>query len=296
MMWGGKFKAKPKEWVIFLHNEYLSWGSFIRLTGVVNAKSLHRLKEITVEVQGRKSIGGQRDQQPWACLDQAQEWLGECSCLSTPYSLLVWVQHSKMASNTFFCVSWRLKRPLADAQFFLHITPKWRKVVQLLSRSETVLLRKLSRKDKLHLLGKPEQRLSPWHLLLQGQTLIPAQLPLWALGGAHSRAGTTGCSHRLGVWAPSQGWAPRSFQPLLSSAASLKCSICHWGCLVTRNVPFSPAIWKLAAWWEQGWRGLCCSCWHSFALVRKCLGVFNTMKIRPFVFKWGWSCCIIKII
>lgn len=72
-----------------MHNEYLSCGSFVRLTGVVNAKSLHRLKEITVEVQGRKSVGGQRDQQPWACLDQAQEWLGECSCLSTPYSLLV---------------------------------------------------------------------------------------------------------------------------------------------------------------------------------------------------------------
>ena len=38
----------------FLHNEYLSCRSFVRGTGVVNAKSMHRLKEMTVQVQGRK--------------------------------------------------------------------------------------------------------------------------------------------------------------------------------------------------------------------------------------------------
>lgn len=44
---------KKIEWVLFV-NEYLSCGSFVRDKGVLNAKSLHRLKEKTVQVQGRK--------------------------------------------------------------------------------------------------------------------------------------------------------------------------------------------------------------------------------------------------
>lgn len=51
MMWGGRLKKIER--VLFV-NEYLSSGSFVRGKGVLNAKSLHRLKEKTVQVQGRK--------------------------------------------------------------------------------------------------------------------------------------------------------------------------------------------------------------------------------------------------
>lgn len=90
---------------------------------------------------------------------------------------------------------------------------------------ERVLLRKLSRKNNLHISVKPEQRLSPCHLLLRGQTHNPAQLALWALRSTHSSVVTMGCSHPQAMWAPPQGCALRSFQPLLSSVTSLKLSI-----------------------------------------------------------------------
>lgn len=47
-------KKTPQPSGYFLHNEYLSCGSFARGIGVLNAKSLHRVKEMVVQVQGRK--------------------------------------------------------------------------------------------------------------------------------------------------------------------------------------------------------------------------------------------------
>lgn len=228
---GGTFKTKPAKRVDeLLYNEYLSCGSFVRLMGVVNAKSLHRLKEITVQVQGRQRAAGQSQvpRFPWT---RHRVGLGGCSRLFTPSSLLVWMQHSKMASNIFFWVSWRGKKALAEAQFFLQITPKWRKVVQLLSRLERVLLRKLSRKDNLHLLAKPEQRLSPCHLLLPGQTQSqptslsePWEVPMAVL--SQRAAPTPGEGEPL-LRAVLPGAFSHSFhlQPLWSAASGLALSL-----------------------------------------------------------------------
>lgn len=96
------------------------------------------LKKLLYMFRGGKGVAGQRSEpSPRAPLEQAQ---GKAGWVQLPVHTLLStcvMQHSKMASNTFFCMSWRGKKALPEAQLFLHSSPKWRKVDQLLSGSES---------------------------------------------------------------------------------------------------------------------------------------------------------------
>lgn len=204
--------------------------------------------------------------------------LGQLHCLFTISSLVVWVQHSRMTANTFFFMSWKGKKLLAEAQFLLHSTPKWGKVVQLLFSSERVLLRKLSRKDDLHTSAKPAQGLSP---------LPPS--PVWT--NPHSPA-------VLSPWAAPTHGEPEPFpRDVLPGASSHIFHLQHrWSSASALALPIgavwspdpSPSPQPYESWQLGGSKGE--EVWADLGntpllWLESAWGSLTLMRIRPFVFK-----------
>lgn len=109
--------------------------------------------------RGGKGVAGQRSEpSPRAPLEQAQ---GKAGWVQLPVHTLLSIcvmQHSKMASNTFFCMSWRGKKALPEAQL---IAAQNGGRLNSYCLGQRVLLRKLSRKDNLHVSAKPEAQPLP---------------------------------------------------------------------------------------------------------------------------------------
>lgn len=203
-------------------------------------KVCRELKKLLYNFRGEKGLLDRGVSQvpglPWT---RHRGRLSGCSCLFTPSSLLVWMQYSKWHQICFSaCLGEKKRHWLRHNSFF--ISPQnGERLYSYCPGQRDSVARKAQQERQLHLLAKPEQRVSSCHLLLLDKpTPYPTSLSEpWEVPALSPRAAPI-----LGSVSPSSGLCSQelsatSFINILTEVQHLAWH-CHWGCL---NCPLLPS-------------------------------------------------------